>query len=67
MTVSIFFVLFLYPAAAAQDYLTVKGKRKTSQVNVHQREATTVSKMLYSLAGLSWDVSYHCVCVILIR
>lgn len=48
MTVIIFFVLFLYPAAAAQDYLTVKEKKK-SQVNVHQREATIVSKMLYSL------------------
>lgn len=47
MTVIIFFVLFLYPAAAAQDYLTVKEKK--SQVNVHQREATIVSKMLYSL------------------
>lgn len=29
MTVIIFFVLFLYPAAAAQDYLTVKEKKKS--------------------------------------
>lgn len=42
MTVIIFFVLFLYPAAAAQDYLTVKEKKKARLMYIKEKQQLLV-------------------------